>query len=101
MPTSRTHLLDSTARLSCVRAHNRPLPKSSRLASIGSICLITQIKNVFQATPKFVKLRIAFELSDVRLFSIHVPLRAATCHEACDTQKRSSRKRGPSPTPTK
>jgi len=37
----------------------------------------------------------------VRLLSIHAPLPAAPCHETCDTQKRSSRKRGPSPTPTK
>src|SRR5260370_19286840 len=53
MPISRTHLLDSTACLSRVRAHNRPLPKSPRLASIGSICPITRIKNVFQVSPKF------------------------------------------------
>ena len=36
-----------------------------------------QIKNVFQANLKFVSLRIAFELSDVRLLSIHAPLPAA------------------------
>ena len=39
--------------------------------------------------------------SGVRLLSIHAPLPAAPCHETCDTQKRSSRKRGTSPTPTK
>src|ERR1700682_4954663 len=93
MPISRTHLLDSTACLSSVRAHNRSLPKSPRLASIGSICLITQSTNVFQANPRFVSLRIAFELSGVRLLSIHAPLPAALCRETCDTQKRSTHAR--------
>ncbi len=51
-------------------------------------------------TPQF-GMGIGFGLSGVRLLSIHAPLPAAPCHETCDTQKRSSRKRGPSPTPTK
>src|SRR5258708_17760209 len=51
-------------------------------------------------TPQF-GMGIGFGLSGVQLLSIHAPLPAAPCHETCDTQKRSSRKRGTSPTPTK
>jgi putative SOS response-associated peptidase YedK len=39
-------------------------------------------------------------LQRVRLLSTHAPVPAAPCHETCDTQKRSSRKRDTSPIPT-